>query len=412
METTIPQFSLHRSSMPTDNPDTPISKSDAAYDPTTDLPEHVLRLITEDSLILFMSNPEDWETLNVHKKIRREAEAAGAIAEFPQKLAVITLNNNLYLGALTLTENTTAYIRIFSPDKVKYLYYSNEVLCYRGTPVSNWDLERFSVNKDNTIPDINLPILQCLYTLALNNVENTSKNNPDTLRKLLKNNKYIEQPIRIYVRDLLKWTGYAPNSSRDTANNVIQRVQNLQAVFGFLVTDISGQKPYPVLDVWEYDSGTNTVCFRMPYLRKLAIIVLLNGIECKKPSHSYLLLPKIVKQRGNLDNEVFEVITTLIQLIERAGGNGAHMKVGTLLEHCPCLKRTLSNTGATNRHTVLKRILDRVWADLKEYTSLYTDYDSVRLPQNDIKYSPSQKGQNQVIEIEHNGKKKDEKADT
>jgi len=338
-------------------------------------------------------------------RTRAKAEAAGAIIETPNALAIPTMPSYQY--SMSLYKNGGAYLQpLRSTDGLKFkggkMYFESAQL----REVSEVELQNMKTKEG--IENIDLPILRTFYSLILTEFEKSGeKTLPDVLT----------YPVQV----LAEYIGLQNNLNKKDIARVIEKTQSYHNIVGVVHGTRNGkpvQSLYPVLNFEGYDDKHNAISFSSPYMnyvrRTMSNLAIRkkkdgkkqlkkNGEPLKLPTHSYLIDSSIAKERNKA---AVENVVLLVQGIEQAGGKGYHIAASTLVERNVQLAERLE-ADPQHRAQLLKRVFTKTWELLRTKTRLAEVYKNIELPDpKDPAYIPTVKGlSSMVFEIKHDGKK-------
>jgi hypothetical protein len=338
-------------------------------------------------------------------RTRAKAEAAGAIIETPNALAIPTMPSYQY--SMSLYKNGGAYLQLLrSTDGLKFkggkMYFESAQL----REVSEVELQNMKTKEG--IENIDLPILRTFYSLILTEFEKSGE-------------KTLSDVLTYPVQVLAEYIGLQNNLNKKDIARVIEKTQSYHNIVGVVHGTRNGkpvQSLYPVLNFEGYDDKHNAISFSSPYMnyviRTMSNLAIRkkkdgkkqlkkNGEPLKLPTHSYLIDSSIAKERNKA---AVENVVLLVQGIERAGGKGYHIAANTLVERNVQLAERLE-AAPQHRAQLLKRVFTKTWELLRTKTRLAEVYKNIELPDpKDPAYIPTVKGlSSMVFEIKHDGKK-------
>lgn len=338
-------------------------------------------------------------------RTRAKAEAAGAIIETPNALAIPTFPNYQY--SMSLYNEGGAYLQpLSSTDGLKFkggkMYFEDA----RAREVSEVELQNMKTKEG--IENIDLPILRTFYSLILTRFEKSGgKSLPDVLT----------YPVPV----LAEYIGLQSNLNKKDIARVIEKTQSYHNIVGVVHGTRNGkpvQSLYPVLNFEGYDDKHNNISFSSPYMNYVIKTVCnlslrkskdgkvklkKNGEPLKLPTHSYLIDSSIAKERNKA---AVENVVILVTLIEQAGDNIPRIKASTLIERNVQLAERLE--AAKNPRTLLKTTFTKTWELLRTKTRLTEAYKNIQLPEpNDPAFMPTMKTLDKVVfTFPHEGKNK------
>lgn len=338
-------------------------------------------------------------------RTRARAEAAGAIIETPNALAIPTFPNYQY--SMSLYNEGGAYLQpLSSTDGLKFkggkMYFEDA----RAREVSEVELQNMKTKEG--IENIDLPILRTFYSLILTRFEKSGgKSLPDVLT----------YPVPV----LAAYIGLQSNLNKKDIARVIEKTQSYHNIVGVVHGTRNGkpvQSLYPVLNFEGYDDKHNNISFSSPYMNYVIKTVCnlslrkskdgkvklkKNGEPLKLPTHSYLIDSSIAKERNKA---AVENVVILVTLIEQAGDNIPRIKASTLIERNVQLAERLE--AAKNPRALLKTTFTKTWELLRTKTRLTEAYKNIQLPEpNDPAFMPTMKTLDKVVfTFPHEGKNK------
>ena len=339
---------------------------------------------------------------NQKKRTKKQAEKAGAITELPNRLALITLAP--YVHALTTIRNEAAYLQPITSELAENLIFVNGKIFLRGIMMSPQDLHQFYDDDPKTISKIHFPLLCCLYTIILYDIQQKSHlDTLDHIEAVLRDDKYLDHSVKIYLPDLLKMIGYSPYSSTDEQTAILNQIKSFNNLLGIINTGI-GSRMYPVICNVEYIFQYNTIKLMSPYFNQLILTIKQSSIINSKknsdkllfkPSHSFMIDATVIKEKNK---RAVLLLFEVVSLIERAGNNVPHIKSRTLIQRCPDLRKALENAKCSsdaNKH--LKRAFGKMWELLNDKTDLNEKYKHLKI----TKIIPTTTRLDYVLEFPH-----------
>ncbi len=336
----------------------------------------------------------NYTTYNPCKREYRTHNKAGKVVDMPDKYAIISNAN--YKDAITLIENKKAHIQAIKEDKRVHI--KDGIICLDGLAATSAEIIELGTN--DYIEDLDFALLRVLYSIILNNFEES-----------IKNNKMVPQITTIYVPDLLTFLG-KEKTSRNEIVSLIKNIIRFHSLVGIINCDI-----LPVMIYMGERQETNTISFSSPYLIRVieetykdSIIVdgkgkpimNNNGIPKTKASHSYLIKPSIRNERNK---RAIEIVHCVVLLIERAGNHTPHIKAQTIIEQNPLLMYALEGISISHKNQILQRCFKKAWQLLKTQTYLEEKYKDIQLPDaEDPSYIPNMSKLDMVFRFQHKGK--------
>ena len=339
-------------------------------------------------------------------RTRKKAQAAGAITETPESLAIIT--SKKFQNSLSLHQDGSAYLLPpYDLEPGAVLEFDEGVMRIKGTHIKEIsEVELQNMKTKEGIKDIDLPYLTVFYNLILDQFQKNKF-------------EHIDDILTFSVPALARYIGLPSNLSQDNIERLIEKVQSYHNIVGVLHDKRNGRSRsslYPVLNFEGYSDKTNTISFSSPYMNYVIQTVYeisirrrkdgkpqlsKNGAPLMLPSHTYLIDPSIVTERNKA--AVINVYI-IIALIEQAGNNKPHIKARTLIERNEQLADRLNRVK--NPWELLKSTFIKTWELLRTKTRLSEEYKNINLPDpNDMTKIPSMGNiDSMIFEFAHDGK--------
>lgn len=349
----------------------------------------------ERSDVLEKSQSVDQKKKKNYMTKKRAEKKAGKLDVLPERILAISIG--LYCYAISLRKNKGAYI-VLNDESME-------------------------------IPD--MLILQYIYGIFLYKYEDDiDTEDPDDISQ-----EWNQKEVTFFLPDFVKKIG------KKKIKEVLEEILKYRDLVGI----IPGNKSYgtmeqrfPVIDHYDYDADYGIITISSPY-----IMVMLKKVEKaridKKNKYpktyrgSYLpagysrrVYPEIIGERSK---KAAEVVIAVATLIDRAGdpvkrdkaGNPivdenedpvidesrvAHIKVQEIINRCSKFNVDYHATErTTSKNAMLKRVFERVWEILPEYTDLEDVYKNIELPDpKNEKFIPTSSRLKEVLQFPHCGK--------
>ena len=351
-----------------------------------------------------------------HNRTRKQAEKMGAITNMPTWIALPTLKEYQNALSTTIKKNSLAYLQPITKELASNLNFENGKLYFFGSDASNVD---FSQYYDNRQKKLDLSTLLALYSVILQEVEDTAKD-ANKIISQVNDPQYLSYKVKIYLPEFLKMLGYKQNLSNDGIESVVDKIRSYSRIIGVIKKSYDARKSrkddyhyYPVMQLVEHNKEENTVQIFSPYINKLIMTILKASIQMDKegnpklkgngqpflmPSHSHLVKSSISKERGK---GAVEIVCVVVVLIEQAGKRTPHIKVKTIVDRCPRLKNSFDSAAtSSDKGKVLKRAFKRAWELLPQQTRLAEVYKNIKFPT----FIPAACELDKVLEFPHEGK--------
>lgn len=336
----------------------------------------------------------------------------------PRNMAIQTLKNfrhaltRLPTVASPKSDFTEAYIVRLSPDELAYL--SSLPPGSKVDTEETWRVIRQFNRGCDALTDRDLLIARVLYTIAL---EDMQKDIESMSEKELENAKrlYDGRSIVLSAREFAQCMGNAdPGAYQEVS--LMREIRNLSDLYGVITTG-SGFQIKPLIRDCGMNITQGTVSYTCPYLRLLAIELMIRSIERdsdglpilsqsgsykREPSHSYLISNTL---RSVQNDRAAEIVIAIVGLIEEAGSSRgvAHISVRRLVDNCRLLsydERTLSRDSFGK---ALRRAFKCAGELLVSHTNLLKTYKNLRLPDLS-KIGLRDLDAETVLEFPHDGK--------
>lgn len=337
-------------------------------------------------------------------RTRSKAEDADSI---PERLALITAPNYLYGLSPHQEMKSKAYLEPLNPEAAKNLRFETDTgkLFFEGSIKALSEVQLENIRTEETITELNLPLLKSIYSIFLNRFQKTKEN---------------RETLNIYLPDFAEFLGYGRNISAEKITWFISQASMFQTVAGCIETPY-GKSRYAVMLFHSYDAEKNVLSLASPYLSRLIEAVYnasilrdkkgepklkADGTPQLNPSHSYLMKPGI----GRVKNTAaVETVAIILQVIEQAGNNTPHIALRTIIDRNEALKAQLENASSDYKTRILSRHFKKAWSLLSEETYLEETYKKIKLPRPYIKSdipTMTDYRENRIYEFPHEGKKK------
>lgn len=365
------------------------------------------------------------------RRTRKRAQAAGAITDLPNRLAIPTIKG--YQNSMNTIDDPKAHLQPIRKDLAQNLQFEDGKLVIKDTHlqggkpvvkrrnVYSADLSGDYDKSPETLSRLDTPMLMALYSIILDDVKKTSRTTAE-IETAMKDPQYLGRSIKIYLPDFLKMLGYSPNISKNMEDYIINKIAGYSSMLGLLEEKENGriyQSKYPVIVFMGYDARSNTMHFASPYFNMLILKIMessiqrdkqnrpklkTNGEPFMKPSHSYLIKSSIAKERNQ---KAIEIVCVITALIEQAGNNTPHISAQTVIDRCPKLKSALDECEKPkDKNIILKRAFSKAWTLLQEQTHLTEVYKDIQLPSVCKDSIPTTKTLKKVFSFPHSGKAK------
>lgn len=340
--------------------------------------------------------------------------------------SIYTITHRNYTNGLTFNPKDSHLIAVpYSEQPAKV---EDGVLKFANLSFSEAKLMEWSNNQRNKIENVDLPLLNLLYSIILNQLSEKYKD-----LATIEDISALDMSVKIYVPHFAKITNRASNLNKKTTEAIVNEIASFNNIVGVLKNKIDGcdeekESILPVLLFLGYEESTNTVEFTSPYMTRLiqtiyhesikrdsqgAIRYKKNGNIELNPSHSKLVKTAIVNEKNKV---AVEIVFEVVKVIERTGSNHTpNIKAITLIERVPQLAIRLNKIDESNvknprsnKNTVLKRAFTRAWELLESHTCLREVYKDIELPDpRNPKNIPKINTLQQVFVFPHHGKIKE-----
>lgn len=364
------------------------------------------------------NKPKYKGTATIRHSRKKAIQEGEAMASMPTQLATLTISP--LERALTTVKNDGAYVRIFKDRYTKYLKFEDGRLSFNGEDVTNADLYYMAAKSREKVSEIDIPMLQTLYSLIMFDMSKHAKSKEDFILKALYG-KLESYTVTVYARDLIRMMGYT--KMQDPVGYLTERIGSFNKIFGLVLEGYDGRgKPMymniPVLLLMKSSEQDQTVSFTSPYLNEIVKKSIENALGKDRiaqimmsenppkripirPTNSYLINADIMSERNI---RAIEIVQAVVVTIEQAGNNTVTIRAKTILERCGNLKQAYDAASETNKTKVLKRAFGKAWELLRTKTKLTEVYDGIELPALDN--LPTMGNiETKKYEIKHNGKK-------
>lgn len=240
------------------------------------------------------------------------------------------------------------------------------------------------------IQDINIGLLDALFSIILYNIKDLRFATLDQLQRFVINNG-----VEIYIPDLIRFMGIdkVNQANLDYLWKSLQRLDNVIGIRKVAGTKRTYRDSYRLLEVEAVKSSTNTIRLASPYMNEIIWELYHTSVKMEKRSSPYLTHePRISKfvsyqnpKLASLKNKrAVEIVLAIVALMEQCGIHGTpHIKASTIIGHCPILMDALQFANKNSDKTqILKRSFSAAW----EYIRLYTDLEErfgVQIPDVD-----------------------------
>ena len=342
--------------------------------------------------------------------LRTKAKANDVVHDLPHRLALIT--HSLFQSAFSTYPRGCAYLQALPDDD--RITQKNGRLYYDNFPLDSVTLSKFCAAqvKQGVSPD--LPLLRVLYSIIL-----------DVCQTHGTNGNMKACVITVYIPELWVCMGKSRHTSKNDLETLKRKINELCKFVGVIksVDNTASDKVLPLLRA-NYDDTANTLQFVSPYMQQLIYAIQKNSIKRDKdgrpkykkngdlqtlPSHSYLILSSIAKERNK---PAVEVVCIVVAVIEQTGGPRKdgyaypHLKVRTIIQRCPILQQKLDHAATVaQKDKILHHVFQKAWELLRTKTRLTTVYPDIYLPSATcVADIPTSKTLDQTITFYHRGK--------
>lgn len=353
-------------------------------------------------------------------RTRKQAENAGAITNMPLVLAIPTIR--LFQYSISIVQDGAAHLQPIMPCVADNLRFDNGTLYFQGMDASRIDLVQYYDKQPLAVSKLDLPILRALYSVILQDAENTAKTQSEIIAQI-DDPQYLNHSVKIYLPVFLEMMGYGRNCSKDTTDAVVATIMSFHNIIGIIQEELGGRKytsHYPVMLLTAHNDVDNTIQFSSPYINKLVATIYQQSVQKDKrgnpklkrngepfmlPSHSYLIKSSIAKEKNK---RAVEIVCIIVTLIEQAGNCTPNIKVQTIVDRCPELKNAIDAAKGADKNKLLKRAFTKAWELLPKQTLLKEKYKDIELPSpTDPQNIPTMSSLNYTFKFPHKGKIKD-----
>ena len=328
---------------------------------------------------------------DLSKKTYSTRSRAGEVVELPERLATITNMN--YSEALSFSNSDRAYLRAFKTEFEKSPFkYVNGIMTLDGSVKSAGALNDFvTTNKPGKV---DLALIQVIFSILLFNMQKNGIEEVST-----------DKSVSIYYPDLVRMQGGAANFNKKNYETFQSQLGDLQSIIGVIDGEI-----YPLITGLAFNPENKVFIFSSPYLVRLIQILEKNAKIAKSKNNAYVAYNLYASVCKNCRcKEAITNANIIISLIARAGETHTpHISVSTIIERNQELKQKLECYGdPSNRNALLKRVFEKTWEILRDYSDLQDKYKNIDLPNpKDKKKIPTCTTRNMVFEFKHQGKNK------
>lgn len=304
------------------------------------------------------------------KSKRKQAEESGAVINIPEKLALITKD---YKGALNLIVNPKGhYITRLDKKFIDNLQFNKN-----GTITTKENfLEILNTNDlviNPNIKEIDITLLESIYTVIFANPESISKDTVDILLSSL-----------------------ARGLNINTRGSLIQNLFNKLSIFNDVIGVFPNGSFYKVLQISGYNNETGILTISAPYIIKILIDMgHISTEEIEQPkskrknnpflNHDFLIDLNIASERDKIAVEIVKNIVTFLRARgkthadEKTGVIHGAKKIQTIINEIPTFIEQLEGQTTADKNKCLKRHFKKAYQLLREKTSIYEYYENLKI---------------------------------
>ena len=347
-----------------------------------------------------------------HEKLkaadRKEAAEKGAI--FYQPKDILSITDTQYKGGISFYNNAgSATLALLRNDIDIQITQYGRLSFPKIGELSEIEIENTITHEQ--IESINLPLLRVFYTYIVQEAEAANERG---------DSHPLDGKLTIDVGTLAAELGESRPTSKRARDKVIAAAKSFHNIAGKLVNDQHATPSYyQVLNFEKYESKSNTITLRAPYLAYLFQEVYKNNLRLDEAGHpqrsktgnlltsayhGYGIQNELVKKYGR-NKAVLENLFILDSVIE-AAGKYPNITAREIINRNIYLSDLLKDKNTHDANQTLKRIFSQTWRALK-MSDLVKMYDKIALPDPDDPRSiPTTDTLDVCYRFKNSGKKK------
>lgn len=330
-----------------------------------------------DQLEIAIDTPET----EVPKKTKKDKQQT---LPRPENCTLATITHKDYWSSFSPLEVGKAHLKVLENEFNETIQIENSVITLKGR--DDVELTLQDIRTSEIIRDVDFVLLKSIYSYIYLNKKHL--------------NGYT---FDIKISDLANYLGVNPRGAN--GKQLMQAIREFDRV---LAVHPNGSMS-KVLGFIKHDTRNGILSITSPFFIDLMESIEQDTIRFRKikgteqkyqlPAYSYLIKSTINKCK---DKEAIAIADYLVTLVTQAGGEGAHIRIDTLIEKLPTLKEKIDNVDSTrNKGVVLKRTFKKAYELLKDETYLYDKYNDLEVTE----ILPTMTTLNSIIKITHKGKK-------